>query len=71
MEPWKERFVHEYKELKECHNKLCDMLEKYKNGTLDFTPKCSYELLDHQADVMGEYIAVLLTIARIEDISLS
>ena len=36
-------------------NKLQAMLEKYKNNQLDFTPKCSYELLNNQLEAMIQY----------------
>lgn len=67
---WKERFVHEYKELKERYNKLHKMIIKYEAGTLDFTPNCSLELLKEQKRYMGEYLRVLEIRAEIEDIDL-
>ena len=67
---WKERFVHEYKELEERYNKLHKMLIKYEAGTLDFTPNCSLELLKEQKKYMGEYLRVLEIRAEIEDIDL-
>ena len=67
---WKERFVHEYKELEERYNKLHKMLIKYEAGTLDFTPNCSLELLKEQKMYMGEYLRILEIRAEIEDIDL-
>ena len=67
---WKERFVHEYKELKERYNKLHKMLIKYEAGTLDFTPNCSLELLKEQKMYMGEYLRILEIRSEIEDIDL-
>ena len=67
---WKERFVQEYKELKERYNKLHRMVIKYEAGTLDFTPNCSLELLKEQKMYMGEYLRVLEIRAEIEDIDL-
>lgn len=67
---WKERFVQEYKELKERYSKLHKMLIKYEAGTLDFTPNCSLELLKEQKMYMGEYLRVLEIRAEIEDIDL-
>ena len=67
---WKERFVQEYKELKERYNKLHKMLIKYEAGTLDFTPNCSLELLKEQKKYMGEYLRILEIRSEIEDIDL-
>lgn len=67
---WKERFVHEYKELEERYNKLHKMLIKYEAGTLDFTPNCSLELLKEQKKYMGEYLRILEIRSEIEDIDL-
>ena len=67
---WKERFVQEYKELKERYNKLHRMLIKYEAGTLDFTPNCSLELLKEQKMYMGEYLRILEIRSEIEDIDL-
>ena len=67
---WKERFVKEYKELKERYNKLHKMLIKYEAGTLDFTPNCSLELLKEQKKYMGEYLRILEIRSEIEDIDL-
>ena len=46
------------------------MLEKYRNGTLDFTPNCSYDLLHEQLIYMSSYLRVLKERARIENIEL-
>lgn len=67
---WKERFVHEYKELEERYNKLHRMIIKYEAGTLDFTPNCSLGLLKEQEMYMGEYLRVLEIRSEIEDIDL-
>ena len=67
---WKERFVQEYKELKERYNKLHRMVIKYEAGTLDFTPNCSLELLKEQKMYMGEYLRILEIRSEIEDIDL-
>lgn len=67
---WKDRFKKEYTELKDRYNKLHKMLVKYKAGTLDFKPNCSYELLSEQAEAMYKYLFVLETRAEIEKIEL-
>ena len=45
---YKERFKAEYYQVKIRSEKLKAMLEKYKTGTLHFTPSCSYGLLHAQ-----------------------
>ena len=67
---WKERFVQEYKELKERYNKLHRMVIKYEAGTLDFTPNCSLGLLKEQEMYMGDYLRILEIRSEIEDIDL-
>lgn len=69
-ENYKERFYIEYKELEDRSNKLANMLEKWRNNSLDFTPSCSYELLEKQLKVMLEYKNILEERAKIENISL-
>ena len=66
MEPWKERFINEYNELKDRTEKLAAMLEKYQSGTLDFTPNCSFNLLHEQLVYMTQYLRVLRERAQIE-----
>ena len=46
------------------------MLNKYRKGTLDFTPKCSIKLLDGQFTAMLIYKTHLIERAKIEKISL-
>lgn len=69
-EDFKDRFYIEYKELEDRCNKLSAMLEKWRNNSLDFTPSCSYELLEKQLQVMLEYKKILEERAKIEKISL-
>lgn len=71
MEQYQERFIQEYKELKERTIKLYNMLNKYALGELDFEPKCSHELLTTQHSIMCAYMSVLEERARIEGINLS
>ena len=67
---FKERTKAEYYQLKIRIEKLEAMLEKYRNGTLDFTPNCSYNLLYEQLVYMKSYLRVLEERARIENIEL-
>ena len=67
---FKERFKAEYFQLKIRKNDLKNMLIKYKNKELPFTPNCSYELLHTQLVYMECYANVLEERAKIENIDL-
>ena len=69
-EDYKDRFRAEYYQLEDRIDKLVNMLEKYKAGTLNFTPSCSYELLESQLKAMNEYLKYLMIRAEIEGIEL-
>ena len=69
-EDYKDRFKAEYQQLKIRANKLNTMLKKYKDGTLEFAPKCSYEVLYEQFVHMKDYLDDLEKRANIEGISL-
>ena len=69
-EDYKDRFRAEYYQLEDRIDKLANMLEKYKAGTLNFTPSCSYELLNSQLKAMNEYLKYLMIRAEIEGIEL-
>lgn len=69
-EDFKDRFRAEYYQAKIRLEKLNVMLEKYKTGTLNFEPKCPYELLKAQADIMEHYKIGLEKRAEIEGIEL-
>lgn len=71
MEPWKERFLTEYKELKTRFLKLREMLVRYETGTLDFEPTCPINLLKEQAEAMYKYMYILEIRAMIEKIDLT
>lgn len=64
------RMIAEYHELKDKYNKLHRMLVKHEAGSLDFEPTCPIELLEHQANVMGEYLHILEVRAEIENVKL-
>ena len=68
---YKERFKAEYEQLCIRHYKLVNMLDKWKEGVLHFTPTCPYELLEKQAKVMSDYKFALEERAKIEGIELS
>lgn len=67
---YKERFRGEYYQLKIRIEGLDNMLKKYKEGTLPFTPSCDYDLLNGQLVTMQNYLAILEERARIEKIDL-
>lgn len=67
---FKDRFRAEYYQLKIRTEKLAAMLDKYKAGTLEFTPKCSIEILDKQCELMKAYLRILEERATIEDVEL-
>ena len=46
------------------------MLDKYEAGTLEFTPKCSIEILTAQHEFMKAYLHILKERADIEGIEL-
>ena len=66
----KDRFKAEYYQLKIRHEWLSKILKGYKEGTLNFTPNCSYELLHTQLVYMECYMNILEERARIENIEL-
>ena len=67
---YQERYKAEYYQLKIRAEKLSAMLEKYKAGTLNFTPSCSYELLFEQLIYMRGYMRILQERAKIESVAL-
>ncbi|MBP3245539.1 MAG: hypothetical protein J6M59_10630 [Bacteroidaceae bacterium] len=71
MEDYKVRFVKEFKELDERTTKLGNMLSKYDEGTLEFTPTCPINMLRTQYFAMLAYRSVLIERAEIEDVDLT
>lgn len=67
---YKERFKAEYYQLKIRHEGLARMLKGYREGTLDFTPTCSYDLLHAQLVYMEHYLNVLEERSKIENVEL-
>jgi hypothetical protein len=68
---FKERFRAEYFQLKIRTRGLSSMLEKYEKGTLQFEPKCTYEMLNEQLIYMNMYKACMENRAIAEDIDLN
>lgn len=69
-ENYKERFRAEYWQLKIRMTGLIETLVKYKKGTLPFTPKSSYDLLNAQLKAMDLYASFLEDRAQVEGIDL-
>ncbi len=67
---YKQRFIAEYLQVKIRYDKLDKMTVKYEAGTLNYTPKCSLELLKEQKKHMGNYIRTLKIRAEIENVLL-
>lgn len=63
-----DRFIAEYKQVYIRAHKLDDLLCNWDN--LDFTPKCSREILQEQLHIMYNYVSILETRAEIEKINL-
>ena len=68
---YKERFQAEYLQTKIRYNKLHKMLVKYEAKTLDFEPSCQINILQMQANYMGNYLKQLEIRAEIENIDIS
>ena len=67
---YKERFRAEYFQLKIRVNGLKNMLDKWDNGELNFTPTCPRSTYNMQIKAMTDYIAVLEARAVMEGIEL-
>ena len=69
LQPYQRRLIDEITELVDRINKLESMLIKYRTNTLDFTPTCSYELLNAQYAAMLNYLGILRQRADIEGLT--
>ena len=67
---FRERTKAEYWELRIRWERLGNMLDKWEDGTLDFTPNCPRLLLVRQYNVMKDYMDILSKRAEIEGIDL-
>lgn len=66
-----ERFLAEYHQLNNRIAGLQRMLKDYREGTLEFTTICSYDILHTQLVYMEAYRNILEERAKIENIDLS
>lgn len=67
---YKDRFIAEYFQVKIRLDKLKEMLKKWDEGSLDFSPICPRSTYDMQVEAMTYYKNVLEARARIEQIVL-
>lgn len=65
-----DRFKGEFYQLKLRIDGLDNMLDKYENNTLEFTPKCDIALLETQIATMVAYENILKMRAKQEGIDL-
>lgn len=54
-----DRFRAEFHQTRIRYNKLREMLEKWDNGELDFTPACPREIYNVQLSSMSAYLGIL------------
>ena len=67
---YKERFKAEYAQLLIRYRGLCNMLEKWDNGTLEFKPTCPRSTYNMQIKAMTDYIVILEARAVMENVNL-
>lgn len=67
---YKARFAAEYLQLSIRLTKLQEMVKKWDENCLPFTPTCPRGLYDKQIKAMEEYLAVLVERARLENVSI-
>ena len=69
-ENYDDRLKAEYEQLEIRIQGLAKMLVGYRDGTLSFTPKCSYDMLNGQLRTMQMYSEYLQDRAETEGINL-
>lgn len=67
---YKDRFKAEYIQLKNRYESLRNMLTKWDNDELDFTPTCPRDLYNEQLAVMQRYLGILETRASLENVDI-
>lgn len=67
---YKNRMIGEYLFVKDKATKLDDMIDKYYDGGLGFTPSCPMSILEAQVDSMWAYVKILEHRADLEMIDL-
>ena len=66
MEEWQKRLLDENIKLSDKIIKLSKIINNYANGTLNFKPNCSIELLTMQLNAMINYQNILRVRIEIE-----
>lgn len=69
-EDYKKRFLAEYQQLKIRYKGLCNMIDKWDKGELNFKPTCPRSTYDLQISAMEDYLTVLEARAVMEGIEL-
>jgi hypothetical protein len=67
---YKDRFLAEYRQIETRYAKLLNMIERWDLGELDFKPTCPRSTYNFQLRAMKDYLDILETRAKIEDIDL-
>ena len=67
---YKDRFKAEFYQVKIRYEKLKEMLDKWDEGSLDFSPTCPRTIYDEQIKAMEMYLDVLGKRAIIEEVEL-
>lgn len=67
---FKERFKAEYYQTEIRYNKLSEIIGKYYDNALKFTPKTPIRILEAQLNAMGVYLDMLQRRAEYENITL-
>ena len=70
-EDYKDRFRAEYYQTVIRYGKLKNMLDRWDDGNLNFTPTCPRSTYNMQIRAMTDYIAVLEARAVMEGVDLS
>lgn len=68
---YKDRLIAEYRQVGIRYLKLDEMVRKYQNGKLSFTPKTPLKILQGQVGAMMAYMAILEHRAALEGIDLT
>lgn len=69
-EDYKRRFVGEILELVIRKSRLQKIIENFEDGKLSFELSCNIDILKEQFDIMNDYLDILLSRAREENINI-
>lgn len=68
---YKERFLAEYNQLLTRYVKLCNMVNAWDKGELNFNPTCPRATYDFQIRAMKDYLGILEIRATMEGVELN